>query len=500
MRRLLLIAVAAAGCGGDDGGDGQPVHDGAPVDSDGAAARDDAGGPAGSCTFGEECPAEAPICDNDTHECTGCTRDSTCNRFEVLPWCRDGACVACAPADMEAPDFCPQQVCDGASGLCRQCAASAECLSGACAGGLCLEEASVLYVEPGGSTTSDCTRAVPCGRVQRAIEVASGGRRFVHLAPGLYRESVLLNASNTADVTGAVELVGEPGSVLSPARSDIAALRMRGAVNVRISRVALAGGTGAGGHGLDCLLTSPRQFDWSEFVLLDAEVRDNAGAGVVSSGCMGVLRRTTVHDNGGAGIDLDGPYVAIQAGQIRDNGGVGLRLRGCMEGSRAEQLILTGNQRGGASIACTIEIADSWLVRNGSADSAIGGARLDDAGVIVLSTIADNRVAAGAPAAGVSCPGGAGGVDSSILVGALGGPPDVAGCFVGHSLFEPGQVAEGPENFAGEPAFADPAAGNYDLLRGSDAIDRAYRSSTRDVHGDPRDFSPDVGGDEYHAP
>ena len=497
MRRILLIAAAAAACGGDDGG-GQSTRDGAPEGSDGGRPRADAGGLPGSCTFGEECPAEAPICDGDSHECAGCTQDSTCERFDALPWCRDGACVACAPADMEAPDFCPQQVCDGATGACRPCAAGVECLSGACNEGLCVEESIVLYVEPGGSTTSDCTPASPCGRVQRAIAVASGQRRFVHLAPGLYRESVLVNASNTADISGSLVLLGEAGSIVSPAGGNLAALRMRGPVDVSVVHLTLAGATGASGHGLDCLLTSPGQFDSSLFELTDAEVRDNAGAGVVSSGCWGTVRRTTVRGNGGAGIDFDGQYLLATGNQIRDNGGIGLRLRGCLDGSLVEQLILIGNQLGGASINCPIQIADSWLVRNGASDSAIGGARLDGASSIVLSTIADNRVASGASAAGVSCPGGAGWVDSSILVGGLGGPPEIAGCSVGHSLFAPGQVVDGPENFAGEPAFADPAAGDYDLGAASDAIDRAYSNSARDVHGDPRDFRPDVGGDEYH--
>ncbi|RLC85148.1 MAG: hypothetical protein DRI37_08275 [Chloroflexi bacterium] len=65
----------------------------------------------------------------------------------------------------------------------------------------------------------------------------------------------------------------------------------------------------------------------------------------------------------------------------------------------------------------------------------------------------------------------------------------------------PGAIITGTRNFTGDPAFADPAHGDYHLTAGSAARNRgASAGIVTDFEGDLRDPLPDLGADEYDAP
>ncbi len=66
----------------------------------------------------------------------------------------------------------------------------------------------------------------------------------------------------------------------------------------------------------------------------------------------------------------------------------------------------------------------------------------------------------------------------------------------------PGAIITGTHNYWGDPAFVDPAAGDYHIGPASAALDRGIPTTvTTDIDGDPRPIGPgyDLGADEYTA-
>ena len=112
------------------------------------------------CTSGTQCDPAAPYCVAEA--CAeACDDNSQCPGFGQtdIPFCESGTCVACrdaADCTVAAP------VCSG--GACRACEAHGECPSDLCDrdAGTCIDEATIVYVVPAGSTTSSCTRGDPC--------------------------------------------------------------------------------------------------------------------------------------------------------------------------------------------------------------------------------------------------------------------------------------------------------------------------------------------------
>jgi hypothetical protein len=73
------------------------------------------------------------------------------------------------------------------AGSCRACVAHSECASDLCDvdTGTCVDESTIIYVAPAGSTSSICTRADPCS-VDRAAEVVATTRPNVKFAEGTH--------------------------------------------------------------------------------------------------------------------------------------------------------------------------------------------------------------------------------------------------------------------------------------------------------------------------
>ena len=469
MRRRILraigcsVVVALAACG-----DGS--HEGCPDDG--------------------YCPATAPVCDVDADECVACTTPEGCAHFfHDLPICRDGECVGCTPG-IENPDYCPGYVCvEGAS--CRQCFAGSECLSGLCWDTLCLWEGEVLYVEAGASPTSDCSLEDPCGEIGRALELAEGYRRYVHVAAGEYVESVVIEPT-AAVLFDEIVLWGEPGAVVAPTVDGAPAIAVQG-VPLLIENLELVGAMGVGGHGLSCVD--------GNVAARDSEIRDGGGDGISAVGCEVAVERTSVLRNGRDGVSHEGGALTVTDSVLADNAELGVRVAAC-DYADISRTVVSGNRGGGLQASCHLVASNDLIVANGSGGSSIGGAELGAPfSALEFTTVADNRASTAAAASGVSCTSSMTYVIDSIVADNAADPPQLASCAVRTSLVTPGPAPTPGQNFTGDPDFISAADGNYDIGPDSDAIDRAAGTVPDDVHGDPRGpDANDVGADEYHPP
>ena len=481
--RWALLVLAASGCGGD-GGDGAGVDAGAEV-----------------CSSDADCPADAPICGTDSTcgPCSGVGFVEACSYYHDDAYCVDGGCAGCGEPGVS--DYCAgigYIVC-GADGHCTGCDANEQCASGACADEECVAEEEVLYVEPGGSVTSDCTRAEPCGTIARAVELVASGRRVIALADGSYQEAVALTPA-TLPVPANVTLVGSSGvTIHRPTAGPV--MRIRDA-DVRLERITLEGGSGASGHGIDCARVDAAR----AYVLASmTTIRDNAGAGILGSSCEVDVLLGRVADNGGDGISGDGAEASIYVTEsvVEGNGGRGVAASGVF-GILLFSSWVRGNGGGGVEADASIVLmGTSVIAGNGNlVDASVGGLSVsatspEDESILDYLTIADNR-AAGA-VGGIRCanplP-----LWSSIVAGNQGEPLQIDGCETTYTLVS-GAFPAGEGNFSGDPAFVDPAAGDYDIGPDSDAIDRGdpEAGASRDIHGDRRGAGTmsDLGADEY---
>jgi len=201
--------------------------------------------------------------------------------------------------------------------------------------------------------------------------------------------------------------------------------------------------------------------------------------------------------NAGTAIRTDGGVLRLDRVNLVGNGGLGLDVRqATVEISRC---IVAGNAGGGLDIEnSAFTISNSLIVQNGSASSAIGGARLKpNAGsTFELNTVADNVIQFGPANSAVRCdqPFEA---HSNIVVG---NQLDT-GCTFHDSLFDNVNGAA-MGNIAGDPDFLDtttPASPTfYRIGDASAAIDKGVSTLTIDIDGEPRPAgaATDMGADE----
>jgi len=159
-----------AGVGtGANGGSGSGGKGGSSSGGTGGSSRGGTGGGAGEpptdCTELSDCAGVKPICDDGTcRACVPRAMPDECAELTTTPLCDDsGRCVQCLHnGDCKGSS---QSVCD--AGSCRGCLEGSECDSGACNGGRCAPESSVIYALAGaGSYDMDCgTLAKPCMRL-----------------------------------------------------------------------------------------------------------------------------------------------------------------------------------------------------------------------------------------------------------------------------------------------------------------------------------------------
>jgi len=141
-----------------------------------------AGEPPMGCTDISDCTGAKPICDDGTcRACSPGAMPDECADLTSTPLCggMSGRCVECLGND--DCDTSSRSVCD--DGTCRGCLDGSECESGACAGGRCAPESSVVYALAGtGSYDADCgTFTKPCIRLSDAAIQLNGGRPYLVL-------------------------------------------------------------------------------------------------------------------------------------------------------------------------------------------------------------------------------------------------------------------------------------------------------------------------------
>lgn len=266
-----------------------------------------------------DCPASSPVC-SAAHVCTACGTDNDCEGRPASPVCVGepaGVCVACDGVDAQSPalgtgaDPCPQavaQVCDSVSHECRACRGDAECVSGVCEGGSCIDPSRVVYVRYGEADNGVCTQSTPCGTPGAAMAVIGGARRYLKLSPNPSAYFVEPALSIATDVSihadGAILERPAGGQVVNvtAATVRIEGLSVRDAVGSAVADgikctgadLTLVGVTisGCSDHGLeagDCVLDVDR-----------AEIARNGVGGVRAVGGNFSIRNSFVYANGSA--------------------------------------------------------------------------------------------------------------------------------------------------------------------------------------------------------
>jgi hypothetical protein len=411
-----------------------------------------------SCSS-EGCSAAAPICDTVTDECTGCSDSSECSRFSEENVCDSttGACVECL-VDTECEADKP--VCDAAA--CRGCELDTECASGACAAdGTCAPENSVVYVDPTGTDTGECSRATPCKSINFAIGKTSTSKPHVVLASATYTTPPLIINSTT---TPATELTIHGGGAT-------------------ITCMSSGGGEPMFGFGIPATLK-------------DATLEYDGGIGhTVSTGAPCVLERITVRPVGSS----QGGFLRSLATvsdyrfetSVGPSSGTGISLgsganltlsRAVIRGGRWEVRCIDDHQ--GNECACIEYDRHGHLARYGlrqfRPDLRDGcehrnGGHCYSRDQLSAHVLAEDHWTPLMPGSTV--------------------PPISSGCSVASTIAGPIGVIGGENT---DPRFVKAAGGDFHIGDNSPAIDRVDLGPDHDFEGDPRPNGArwDLGADE----
>lgn len=377
------------------------------------------------CSSNMQCASPTPVCDVDgTKTCVQCTTSDA------------SACIGATP------------VC-GASNTCQGCTMHAQCSSKACLpDGSCGTDSNVAYVDPTGTDNTQCTKAMPCTKVAKALLT---GRAFVKFT-GSTDEQVSVTSQN-------VTMLADGGAKLTSTSNGIL-MKVDGTSQLSIYDLELTGASGASNPGISM---------------------QPGNAATLS------LHRVKVTNNQGGGIVCNGGSLAVS------------------------QSVVSGNQGGGISVTgtgATFDITNSFIYRNGNNTSATFGGI--DIGVtspgasrLEFNTIVDNLATAGPlNAGGVLCSAtsfaGANNIIARNLVGAS--TTDSNSQTLGACTYPTSVVASTVTSLAFVRADSSPF--DYHLTTGSSAIDQALTSSSivTDYDGDVRPQGPqkDIGADEFH--
>lgn len=470
-------------------------------DGDGGVDPADAAPDAMMCETSDSCGGNAPICDEGDLLCRPCApAGGDAPECAVLdstrPQCADdGRCVECASS--AACGEAKKPVCDGIDNVCRACIDSGDCTEsgfetcapdGACVGCVdhddcgsavcdlrirqCAATDSIIRV--GGSGTAADTiacgpAAQPCATLQYALDARVDAENDIILLASGNHNAVLFDGD-------AVLVVGSkaPATNLVASQSGKPVVEVAGDADVYLDRLVVRAGYGStSAHGIEC------KGQGTSLTLRDVEVRANEGRGVVS--------------------DCD---LTISGGSVESNDGIGVNITGGV--IRADGFEVRGNRGGGINVQNTaFHIVNSIIADNGGSVATIGGIRIANFDllqpqVLAFTTIADNTASDTSPAYGVFCDvvNGSMATFRSNIVWAGNGPTAaVAGsCAFTYSNISGGLAGSG--NMADDPDFV--GNGDYHLESQSPVKDKgaAVPGVERDLDGQLRDGSPDMGADE----
>ncbi len=452
-------------------------------------------GPDASCTEESKpyCAVEQemPVCIAQPDTTTECVSSDSCGRntpicgqfgFCTQCWNAASASDTCETIRLDTP-FCAED------GQCRGCIDDAECESKICGPeDQCVLVDAVVYVEPGGIGTG-CSKLMPCGSFEDAIDNLSVDRWWIHLAEGTYIESLSFSGHRFglvgvegATITNSLSVGSRvPEAMIRQVTFNGGGIVSR-AQQLQIENVHLMFGFGLHLHGGSSVVANTRietcstgvtLFSDADITMTDSVIAGSAEEGISVDPANSILdsgvnlERVVIEDNGQAGISMyQGTILNIHSSVIRGNGNGGVQIS-----------------------SIPFLISNSMIVDNKDTLGTFSGVYVLSGSPftpqdILFSTIANNE------GDNLDCRGNSPIiVDSSII--ALGTTPG-RGCEVTNSLLP-----------AEDPQFVDTI--NYELSAGSPAIDTGSAQTLIDnniivdVDGTtrPQGSAPDMGAQEF---
>jgi len=401
------------------------------------------------CTkHGAEDPANCPRPD----AANACMANTDCTDTPATGVCNTGtgSCVQCNAASAQTTACDGETPICGDTDTCRGCTSHGECASDVCLpDGSCGNMDEVAYVAPTGSG-SDCTKLLPCDKVQKALAVTPE-RRYIKLT-GTVVEPVLID---NRDVT----LLGAVGATIANSANDTTNLEIKGTSRVVVYGIQIGDGNG-------------RTFG----------VRVDAGP----TGSL-VLERVRVTDNQLGGVSVIGGQLSVQRSTIANNDRGGIVVR---------------------STAAKFDIRNNFIYSNGSGSgtnaSLYGGVLIeaDVTGKLQFNTVAYNEALGTQNRAGIACYGLTNNADGNLVYG------NRDGIGAADTLLQMGGDCPRGTSYplgGGDLGFRNPSLSTPDLhltpLTPTTVLDAGgmcQASNSVDVDGQtrPNGGSCDVGADE----
>lgn len=379
---LVAAAIAIAGCYNPNAKTGVPC-----------AAN-------GQCPDGQQCDTtqSPPLC--VTVPGSGGSADAavdTMPTVDAAPACLDNSACAAATAP----------ICDQTSHTCRGCSADAECMfvPGVCVEytGACVPDAQTIFLSPAptGVDAGACTSAAPCATFAYAITQVTATSRTIRVGDGSYTEAVDVPIS-----IGTAQLVisGEDKDPATPSITSTAnpIFTFESGTSVLLEGMTLTSGptdgvrmnqvnagvlshliiNANGGAGINSLGGGQ-----SRLTVADSQILGNATPGIASQQTIVDLERTLVRGNLGGGMHASrGPFTIINC-IFAKNGSAssavgGLRIDNLNAGSNVQYDTIAYNMAGGTTISpgiystSTLTITNLILADNGNAGTAQFGGGL----------------------------------------------------------------------------------------------------------------------------
>jgi hypothetical protein len=214
-----------------------------------------------------------------------CEMDNQCSP----PHCEIKAhvCVQC----LDASHCGPNELCDvGGTYTCRGCIDETDCASLTCLPTGCADESIILYVDPSGSDTNQCTRTMPCATITRAVELATGTRKLVKVSGEI---------TDSPTITKEVEIYASTGTKLSGIVGTDWVIKIQTAV-VKIHDLTIICAGGSDQTGVKTEMDSTTTLDG-----VDISGCGRSGA-VEMKGGFTIVTRSNLHDNTAGALRSDG--------------------------------------------------------------------------------------------------------------------------------------------------------------------------------------------------